>query len=367
MGAAAEEEAAAEGAGEDGKPMDIMIGLLKEIWHTFVSAAPYILFGTFVAGFIHIFFDKEKVVKHLGKPGFKSVFLAALFGVPLPLCSCGVLPTAMSLRKNGASKGATLSFLISTPETGVDSIFLTYALLDPLMTVFRPFAALITAVIAGISENLFGKKEKPVPMPKEEKCVFCEEKGHEHKHSFMSRFTHSMEYAFVDLLGDIALWLTIGIVIGGVISFFVPTSLIEHYLGYGWPAMFIMLLIGIPLYICASASTPIAAALIAKGMSPGVALVFLLAGPATNTAGIITIAKFLGKRSVVIYLLAISTCAIALGFLLNFIYTYFHIDIKTVLGKGSHSMLMHNIGLVAAPLLIILMVYAVRRKAVCPA
>lgn len=348
--------------------MDTIIGLFKEIWHTFTSAAPYILFGAFMAGFIHIFFDREKVVKHLGKPGFKSVFLAALFGIPLPLCSCGVLPTAMSLRKNGASKGATLSFLISTPETGVDSVFLSYALLDPLMTAFRPFAALITAVTAGISENLFGKKERPAPAPpKEEKCVFCEEKEHEHKHSFISRFAHSMEYAFVDLLGDIALWLAIGISAGGVISYFVPTGIIENYLGYGWPAMFIMLLIGIPLYICASASTPIAAALIAKGMSPGVALVFLLAGPATNTAGIITVARFMGKRSVIIYLLAISACSIALGFLLNYIYAAFHIDVKTALGQGAHLMLMHNIGFVAAPLLIILMVNAVRRKAVCPA
>ncbi len=347
--------------------MDIATGLLKEIWHTFSAAAPYILLGTFMAGFIHIFFDREKVVKHLGKPGFKSVFLAALFGIPLPLCSCGVLPTAVSLRKSGASKGATLSFLISTPETGIDSIFFSYALLDPLMTVFRPFAALVTAVVAGVSENLFGKKDKPAPAPKEEKCVFCEEEGHEHDHSFWGKFKHSMEYAFVDLLGDIALWLVIGISIGGVISYFASPSLIENYLGYGWPSMFIMLLIGVPLYICASASTPIAAALIAKGMSPGVALVFLLSGPATNTAGIVTIAKFMGKRSVVIYLAAISVCSIGMGFLLNYIYKASHIDILTVLGKGSHSHMAHNAGLFAAPLLIILMINASRRKMACPA
>lgn len=346
--------------------MDMLAGLFKEIWHTFSEAAPYILFGTFVAGLIHIFFDREKIIRHLGKPGFRSVFLAALFGIPLPLCSCGVLPTAMSLRKSGASKGATLSFLISTPETGVDSIFLTYALLDPLMTVFRPFAALITALAAGVSENLFGKKERPAAPAKEESCVFCEEKEHKHEHSLFSKFTHSMRYAFVALLGDIALWLTIGIIIGGAISYFIPTGIIDNYLGYGWPAMFIMLLMGIPLYICASASTPIAAALIAKGMSPGVALVFLLAGPATNTAGIITVAKFLGKRSVVIYLLAIAVCSIALGFLLNHIYYAFHLDIRTVLGKGGHSVA-HNIKLIVAPVLIILMINAVFRRAKCDA
>ena len=346
--------------------MDILSGLLKEIWHTFTLAAPYILFGTFMAGFIHIFFDREKVVKHLGKPGLKSVFLAALFGIPLPLCSCGVVPTAVSLRKSGASKGATLSFMISTPETGIDSMFLSYALLDPLMTVFRPVAAMVMAIVAGVSENIFGKKDKPAPGPKEEKCVFCEEKEYEHKHTFFSKFNHSMEYAFVDLLGDIAPWLTLGIIIGGAISYFTPAGIIEKYLGYGWPAMFLMLLIGVPLYICASASTPIAAALIAKGMSPGVALVFLLSGPATNTAGIITIAKFLGKRSVVIYLTTISVCSIGLGFFLNYIYNFFHIDINTVLGKGSHSMLMHNAGFIAAPLLIILMINASRRKMACP-
>jgi len=223
--------------------------------------------------------------------------------------------------------------------------------------------------VAGVSENFFGKKEKVAPAPKEEKCVFCEEKGHEHEHahSFFSKFLHSMEYAFVDLLGDIALWLTLGIIAGGVISYFVPASLIENYLGYDLPAMFIMLLIGIPLYICASASTPIAAALIAKGMSPGVALVFLLAGPATNTAGIITVAKFMGKRSVIIYLAAISVCSIGMGLLLNFIYKTFHISIIDVLGKGSHTHMAQNAGLIAGPLLIILMINARRRKMVCPA
>ncbi|HPO44699.1 MAG TPA: SO_0444 family Cu/Zn efflux transporter [Spirochaetota bacterium] len=267
--------------------MDILTGLIREIWHTFNEAAPYILFGTFMAGVIQTFVDKDRIVRHLGKPGFKSVFMAALFGVPLPLCSCGVLPTAMSLRKNGASRGATLAFMISTPETGIDSIMLSFALLDPIMAVFRPVAAFITAVVAGVMENLLGHKEKALEPPKEEKCPHCSEgaarsiaRG-QNQH-YGKRFIGGMEYAFVDLLGDIALWLALGIGIGGVISFFIPASFIENYLGRGLSAMFIMLLIGIPLYICASASTPIASALIAKGMAPGAALVFLLVGPATN-------------------------------------------------------------------------------------
>jgi uncharacterized membrane protein YraQ (UPF0718 family) len=176
-----------------------------------------------------------------------------------------------------------------------------------------------------------------------------------------------MEYAFIDLLGDIALWLALGIGIGGVISYFVPTSIIENYLGSNISAMFIMLLIGIPLYICASASTPIAAALIAKGMAPGTALVFLLAGPATNTAGIIAVAKFLGRRSVMIYLAAIAVCSIAMGFLLNYIYNTMHINARALMGSGGHSMLTHQLGLIAAPFLIILMINAVIRRNKCDA
>jgi hypothetical protein len=352
--------------------MDMMTGLLMGVWHTFNEAAPYILFGTFMAGVIQIFVDKDKIAKHLGKPGFKSVFLAALFGVPLPLCSCGVLPTAMSLRRNGASKGATLAFMISTPETGIDSIMLSFALLDPIMAVFRPVAAFITAVVAGIMENIFGHKEKAPEPPKEEKCPHCSENvgrsdaaGKAHSPHYGKRFIDGMEYAFVDLLGDIALWLALGIGIGGVISYFVPASFIENYLGRNISAMFIMLIIGIPLYICASASTPIAAALIAKGMAPGAALVFLLAGPATNTAGVLAIGKFLGRRSIVIYLASISICAIAMGFLLNYIYSTMHINARALMGSGGHSMLTHRLGLAAAPILAILMVNAVIRRNKC--
>ncbi|MFA5336661.1 MAG: permease [Candidatus Omnitrophota bacterium] len=174
-----------------------------------------------------------------------------------------------------------------------------------------------------------------------------------------------MEYAFVDLLGDIALWLALGIGIGGVISYFVPVSFIENYLGKNFSAMLIMLVIGIPLYICASASTPIASALIAKGMAPGTALVFLLAGPATNTAGIMAVGKFLGKRSVVIYLAAIAICAIGFGLLLNYIYDAMHINARALMGSGGHSMLTHHLGLIAAPVLIILMINAVFRRNKC--
>jgi uncharacterized membrane protein YraQ (UPF0718 family) len=227
------------------------------------------------------------------------------------------------------------------------------------MTVFRPIAAFVTAIVAGISENILGKKGEESVIQQATICECCgeEEQGH-HNHSFSQKFRYGMHYAFVELLGDIARWLTLGIIIGGIISYFVPQSFIENFLGSWWQAMLVMLLVGIPLYICASASTPIAAALIAKGMSPGVALVFLLAGPATNVAGILAVGKFLGKRSVAIYLASISICAVVLGLLLNQIYFISGIDVKTTLGKAG-DILPHYIKSISAIVLIILMVNSI--------
>lgn len=344
-----------------------IIDIIKEIWRVFSQASPYILFGLFIAGLIQIFIDKDKIVKYLGKPGLRSVFLAALCGVPLPLCSCGVIPTAISLRKNGASKGATLSFLISTPESSVDSIAISYALLDPIMTIVRPIAAFFTAMIAGLAENLFGRKDKDKSASGAKSCVSCENNEKKPKITILGKFKHGMRYAFIDLLGDISKWLVWGIIIAGLISYFVPQNLIERYLGNDWWSMFIVLLVGIPLYICATASTPLAAALIAKGMSPGVALVFLLVGPATNVAGMFTVGKFLGKRSVAIYLISISVCAVVLGLLLNQIYFMSGIDIRTTIGKAG-SILPTYVKTISAIILIMLIAkislnaYSTRRK-----
>jgi uncharacterized membrane protein YraQ (UPF0718 family) len=336
--------------------VQIILGLFNAIWQIFADAAIYILFGIFIAGLLQVFVDKDKIARHLGRPGLKSVILSALLGVPLPLCSCGVIPAAVSLRKNGASKGAVLSFLISTPETGVDSIATSYALLDPLMTVFRPIAAFVTAIIAGIGENIFGKKNDDLRLSRMNTCDCCGEdiRDTNHKHGVLLKIRYGIKYAFVELLGDIAKWLVIGIIIGGCISFFLPQGFF-NYLGSGWLAMLVMLLVGIPLYICASASTPIAAALILKGMSPGVALVFLLAGPATNAAGILTVGKFLGKRSAVIYLAAIALCSLSLGLLLNYIYFYFGMDARASIGKAGE-LFPYLLRLISAFVLIVLII-----------
>jgi hypothetical protein len=316
-----------------------MLEVVKAIgWETiriFNEAAIYILFGFFIAGLLYIFYPKEKVVNSLGKKGIGSVLKAALMGIPLPLCSCGVIPTALSLRKQGASRGATLSFLISTPETGVDSIAVTYALLDPIMTIFRPLAALLTAVFAGVAENVLVPLDDTSGI-NPQICPTCgNSDADNHTHTRRARFKRAMEYAFVDLVGDISRWLVIGIILAGVISAAIPSGFFENYLGSGIFSMLVMLVVGIPLYICATASTPIAAALILKGLSPGAALVLLLAGPATNIATILVVGKQMGRKTITVYLLSIACMSILMGLLLNQIYLYLRVNALASMGGAA--------------------------------
>lgn len=293
-------------------------GIATASWSLMVEAAPYIILGMFAAGLIRAFIPEKKIKRYLGQNRFRSVVLGSLFGLPLPLCSCGVVPTAIALRKQGASKSAILAFLISTPETGIDSITMTYALIDPLMAIARPVAAFITAMVAGISELLIGSTtpDSHQPAPTCPKCHAAQPASV----SLGAKLASGFRFAFFDLLSDISKWFLIGIIIAGIISYLVPNEMIEHYLNAGPASLFIMLVIGIPLYICASASTPIAAALILKGASPGAILVFLLAGPATNIASILVLRKELGDRSIAIYLMAIAICSVSLGLLINHIY-----------------------------------------------
>lgn len=313
--------------------IEIVTEILFACWGILKEAAPYVLFGFFAAGILKAFIPESLVAKHLGQPGTRSVLKASLFGIPLPLCSCGVIPVAIGLRKQGASKGATASFLVSVPETGVDSIAITWALLDPLMTVLRPIAAFLTAVITGILINLVPdtKTLSDQPAAKGCGCAADPQRAQEDRgsgeQSLPFRMKLGLAYAFTDLLKDIGGWLMLGIVIAGTITAFVPVGFIEQYLGGELRSLVIMLVIGIPLYICASASTPIAAALVFKGLSPGAALVFLLAGPATNAATMTVVAKHLGKTVMGIYLGTIAVCSLAIGWAVNRIYAWAGIDV----------------------------------------
>jgi len=342
---------------------DIFTGIAGEMWVIFLDAAPYLFLGFGVAGLLHIFIPDEKIRDFLGASAgkFRSVINATIAGIPLPICSCGIVPTAISLRKRGATRGATVSFLISTPETGVDSIAITYALLDPIMTIFRPIAAFVTALAAGITNNLLIKDEDPAASEEAASCTcrICSTLSEDP--SFAERIYAGIRYAYLDLLGEISGWLIVGILLAGIISYAIPDSSIHSYLGGGLASMLIMLVVGIPLYICATASTPIAAALIAKGMSPGTAFVFLLAGPATNAVTITMVTKFLGKRSVVLYLAVIALCSIAFGLALDFVYLGMGITTTSIAGSMSE-VLLHEVKMIFAVLMLPMMAYATYRS-----
>ncbi|MDJ0986080.1 MAG: SO_0444 family Cu/Zn efflux transporter [Desulfobacterales bacterium] len=249
----------------------------------------------------------------------------------------------MSLRKQGANNGATTAFLISTPESGVDSISITYALLDPIMTVARPVVAFITAAVAGITENLFGPKNETTRITPDLTCPVdgccdgenCSPEEHRLHHTFGEKLAAGMRFAVDDLWNDLAGWFMIGMILAGLITVLIPPDMFGKYLGAGLPAMLIMLAVGIPLYICATASTPIAAALILKGVSPGAALVFLLAGPATNIASLTVLTGVLGKRATAIYLTSIAVCAVVFGLIVDQVYVSLGISAQAVVGQAS--------------------------------
>ncbi|MFI3271011.1 MAG: permease [Pseudomonadota bacterium] len=460
--------------------MDIFHQFFMGAWGVLVESARYILFGFFIAGLLKAFLPTEFIAKHLGgevitKAGKHKrsivgpVFKAALFGVPLPLCSCGVIPAAAGLREQGASKGATTAFLIATPETGVDSMTVTYGLLDPIMTFVRPISAFITSVAAGIAVDIFDKDDtkcadkksastslatsscccsEPKPEPKPVSSCCCSESKPEEKPApvsscccsdtktapqgafasqmftapanapaakpepvaapasscccssekpkvvipvsscccsepkpepapttscccstpkpapisscgcsepspapvsscgcssekpapqatVMDKFMVGMNFAFGNLIADIGIWLLIGISLASLINIFIPEHMFTDTVT-GFTGMVVMMAIGIPMYVCATASTPIAAAFALKGVSPGAALVFLLAGPATNVATITIVAKMLGKRAAVIYVTTIGVMTLLIGVLVNYLYARLGLSVTSWVTGTSH-------------------------------
>jgi uncharacterized protein len=307
--------------------------LLNEIFKTYIDIAPYLFIGLFFAGLLHIIFKKDFVAKHLGEGNFLAVVKAAVMGVPLPLCSCGVIPTALYLRRQNASKGSTLSFLISTPQTGVDSIIATYGMMGPVFAIFRPLAAFVMGIAGGAITNALTKNEDEVMKEVKHECSSCHVDKPEPK-TIWDKLRSGMNYAFKDFLDDIALQLIVGIILAGLISFAIPDNFFEKFGGNGIAGMLIMIAFGIPLYVCATASIPIAVSLMLKGISPGAAFVFLVVGPATNAATIALIGNALGRKMVTIYLTVISVFALGFGFLLNWIFS--------ILGKSTDLKMMSH-------------------------
>lgn len=323
--------------------MNLLFDILTASGELLKEASIYILFGIFVGGLLKVFLNPSMVSSHLGQGRFSSVFKAALLGIPIPLCSCGVLPAAASLKRQGANNGATTAFLISTPESGVDSIAITYALLDPIMTVVRPVAAFITATAAGILENLLGSPDTKEQSPPDLTCAVdnccdgldCPPEEHIRHHAFNEKIRAGMTFAFGELWSDMVGWFLMGIFLGGAITVLVPPEIMMRYLGGGISSMLLMLAFGIPLYICATASTPIAAALILKGVSPGAALVFLLVGPATNITSLTVLIGILGKRATVIYLGALAVSAVAFGLAVDWFYSFLNLSPQVTVGQAT--------------------------------
>ncbi len=305
--------------------MDFIISFLTSIWNTLGLMAPYLLLGYLVAGILSIFITPELVERHLGGGSLASTVKAALLGMPLPLCSCGVIPVTASLRKHGAGRGATASFLISTPTTGVDSIMAAWSMLGPLFSLYRAFLAVVIGIFGGILANFFGEKDVEEFVEKKEEGSCCSEHGPTHeKLSIPQAVLKALRYGLVRLPKDIGKPLAIGILVAGIISALVDTGIVNEFLGGGFGTMLIMLVIGIPLYVCSTASIPLAIGFIALGASPGAALVFLVSGPATNAATLTVLWKMIGKRSTIAVLLAIVIGAVLGGVLLDYIWTVFN-------------------------------------------
>jgi uncharacterized membrane protein YraQ (UPF0718 family) len=292
---------------------EFIVSIATDFWGTVAEMSPYLLFGFLAAGILSMLVSQRVVERHLGGRGIWPVLKASLFGVPLPLCSCGVIPVSMSLHKHGASKGSTIAFLISTPQTGVDSIFVTLSLLGPVFAILRPIMAFVTGIIGGVLVDLFNpgrQNGQPGPPKCTDECCG----GAENK-----KIARGLKFAFVTLPRDIGGAMLAGLVIAAFISVFVPNDFFAEKLGTGISAMLVMMALGIPMYVCATASVPIAAALILKGLTPGAALVFLMTGPATNAASFVTIWKILGRATAITYLATIAGCSLLSGILLDYI------------------------------------------------
>ena len=314
-----------------------MTEIILNIWQVMLDASFWLLLGLLAAGLVKAYVPESAMQRWMGGSGFTAVTRAALFGAPLPLCSCGVLPAALGMYRSGASKEATVSFLISTPETSTDSVAVTYALMGPLMAVYRPIAALFSAMVSGMMVTLV-KDEEPPQAPEavsscgQSSCASGCSSEAPAVEKTENRLMAALRYGATELLDDISRWLMLGIILAGVMNTLIPPGWLAQW-GQGLAAMLIMLLVGIPMYICASASTPVAAGLLIAGVSPGTVLVFLLVGPATNMASIMLLSKTLGRQVTAMYLLGLSLCSIASGLLLDWLIELYQYDMLVSMEK----------------------------------
>jgi len=296
--------------------MNEIIKIVNSFWELTAVMAPALLLGLFIAGILSAFITPDLIKKHLGKSNFWQICKASFFGVPLPLCSCSVLPVSASLRDNGAGKGSIISFLTSTPQTGVDSIFITYSLLGGVFTIIRVITAFLTGIITGTAVSIFAGEEKKDNEKQKEQLESCENCSKETEKE--NPIFHIFKYGFQTLPKNIGKSMLIGIALSSIITVFLPENFFaDKILGNELVSMLVMLAIGTVIYVCSSGSVPIVLSLIASGISPGAGLVFLITGPATNLASLSILTKIVGAKTVFVYLLTLSITALISGYILN--------------------------------------------------
>jgi len=377
------------------------MNLLINFWELFLLSAPWLMLGLFIAGLLNVYLPVNFLNKHLGQEGLWTTIKAALIGAPMPLCSCGVIPAAIGLRRAGASKSATTAFLVSTPETGVDSVSVSYVLLGPFMAIIRPIAAICSAITAGLlvgrdsdAKNVSLNTEAKLPSSccaskpaAEEKTSCCDTQSPEAvansccsveqqtviekpsncaatkvELSQWQKLKKAVSFSCNKLLSDTMKWLMIGLFFAALVQTYVPESFLTQW-GSGVLAMLVVILISIPMYICATASTPIAAGLLLSGVSPGAVLVFMLAGPATNIATLGVVANELGKRAVAAYLIGVIGVALLFGFLTDYLVAEFGFVVSPLLGE-EHAVLPHWLSMLSGVILMALMLRLVVKGAV---
>lgn len=323
--------------------LDSLLFMLNEM-------SPYILLGFLIAGLMHAFIPQQTFARHLSGTGWRAVVKSALIGVPLPLCSCGVLPTAIAMRRNGASRAASTSFLVATPQTGVDSIAATWSLLGPAFAVVRPVAALVTAIFGGLA---VGKAESKEDSHHHSSC----DQTDEHPEGFMARCMAALRYGFIDLVGSIGGWLVTGLIIAALITVYVPADFFTILGQNPIISMLLVLVIAIPMYVCATGSIPIAMSLMLKGLSPGTALVLLMAGPAANFASFSLISREMGRKSAVIYLLSIIAGAMSFGLFIDYVLPAHWFSIDSIGATCGHTKDLDIFSTACSAILVSLLLY----------
>ena len=345
-----------------------MLDFLRNTLDLSLDSAPWLLLGLLAAGLLKAWLPLDLVGRRLGGSGLADVSRAALLGAPLPLCSCGVLPAGLALRRSGASKASTTAFLISTPETSIDSVAISWALLGPVLALLRPVAALVSALTAGLLVGRIERAEPPaVTLPVLNVCTTgcgCDTPADVPAPAgAVARTLAGLRYAFVDLLDDIALWLAVGLVAAGLVVTLVPPAMLAGW-GSGLGAMLLMLAISVPMYVCATASTPLGHAMLWAGVSPGTVLVFLLAGPASNLAGLALVRREFGDRALAAYLVGVAGVSLLAGLGLDLVLAALGWDLRDGLSSaadaGSHGVLV-SLAWVSLLLLVLFAVRPLRR------